>query len=216
MKDMGTYELTSDDKKELTNMLPNFQLKTLNKWMKNKVSAQRYENEILFDPFTYYGSFGQPGYPVLSFQATQKYKGWLNTDGRIFMKPYIRKIPKPLTDCEKLFDKDVLEIKQLVKDIGDLNNLIHKEQKNFILYDESDFIKETVFTELNKNIPSYGIISLHYDYNKKTLINWKNKLGFKIDKNIKRVYNIVIRRSLSTKKNRNRRLKNDEHFYFIS
>ena len=173
MKDMGTYELTSDDKKKLINMLPNFQLKTLNKWMKNKVSAQRYENEILFDPFTYYGSFGQPGYLVLSFQATQKYKEWLNTDGRIFMKPYIRKIPKPLTDCEKLFDKDVLEIKQLVKDIGDLNNLIHKEQKNFILYDESDFIKETFFTELNKKIPSYGIISLHYDYNKKTLINWK-------------------------------------------
>ena len=59
------------------------------------------------------------------------------------MKPYIRKIPKTLTDCEKLFDEDVLEIKQLVKDIEDLNNLIHKEQKNFILYDESDFIKET-------------------------------------------------------------------------
>ena len=79
------------------------------------------------------------------------------------MKPYTRKIPKPLTDCEKLFDKDVLEIKQLVKDIQDLNNLIHKEQKNFILYYESDIIKETFFPKLNKNIPFYGIISLHYD-----------------------------------------------------
>ena len=57
------------------------------------------------------------------------------------MKSYIRNIPKPLTDCEKLFDKDVLEIKQLVKDIGDLKNLIHKEQKNFILYDDSNIIK---------------------------------------------------------------------------
>ena len=79
------------------------------------------------------------------------------------MKPYIRKIPKPLTNCEKLFDKDVLEIKQLVKDMGDLNNLIHKDQKKCILYDESDIIKETFFTELNKNIPFYGIIPLHYD-----------------------------------------------------
>ena len=87
-----------------------------------------------------------------------------------------------------MFDKDVLEIKQLVKDIGDLNNLIHKEQKKFILYDESDFIKETFFTELNKNIPSYGIISLHYDYSKKTLINWKKKLGFNINKNIKKEF----------------------------
>ena len=50
MKNMGTYKLTSDDLKELTSMLPNFQLKTLNKWMKEKVSAQRYENEILFYP----------------------------------------------------------------------------------------------------------------------------------------------------------------------
>ena len=77
-----------------------------------------------------------------------------------------------------MFNKDVLEIKQLVKDIRDLKNLIHKEQKNFILYDDSDFIKETFFTELNKNILSYGIISLHYNYNKETLLNWKNKLCF--------------------------------------
>ena len=205
MKNMGTYELSSDDKKELKSMLPNFQLKTVNKWMKNKVSAQRYENEILFYPFTYYGSFGQPGYPVLSFlalsQATQKYKEWLGTDNRIFMKPYVRKIPKPLPDCEKLFDKDVLEIKQLVKDIGDLNNLIHKEQKNFILYDESDFTKETFFTELNKNIPSYGIISLYYDYNKNTILNWKNKLGFNITKNIKKEFiTLQLEEALAPKK----------------
>ena len=46
------------------------------------------------------------------------------------MRPYIKKIPKPLKYCDELFDKDVLEIKQLVKDIGDLNTLIHREQKN--------------------------------------------------------------------------------------
>ena len=75
------------------------------------------------------------------FQATQKYKEWLGADNRIFMKPYIKEIPKPLKYCEALFDKDVLEIKQLVKDIADLKNLIHKEQKNFILYDDSNIIK---------------------------------------------------------------------------
>ena len=173
--------------------------------MKVKISAQQYQNELIFYPYNYYGSFGQVGYPVIGFQAvsqaTQKYKEWLGTDNRIFMKPYIRKIPKLLTDCQKLFDKDVLEMKQLVKDIGDLNNLIHKEQKNFILYDESDFIKETFFTELNKNIPSYGIISLHYDYNKKTLINWKNKLGFNINKNIKKEFiTLQLEEALAPKK----------------
>ena len=162
IKCMGTYALKVNEQKQLRSMLPNFQLKVFQKWMKVKVSAQQYQNELIFYPYNYYGSFGQVGYPVIGFQAVsqanQKYKEWLGTDNKIFMKPYIRKIPKPLTDCEKLFDKDVLEIKQLVKDIGDLNNLIHKEQKKFILYDESNFIKETFSTERNKNIPSYGII----------------------------------------------------------
>ena len=43
-----------------------------------------------------------------------------------------KKIPKPLKYCEELFDKDVLEIKQLVKDTADLNTLIHREQKKFV------------------------------------------------------------------------------------
>ena len=128
IKYMGTYALKCNEQKQLRSILTNFQLKIFEKWMKVKVSAQQYENELIFYPYNYYGSFGQVGYPVIGFQAvsqaTQKYKEWLSTDNRIFMKPYIRKIPKLLTDCEKLFDKDVLELKQLVKDIGDLNNLI--------------------------------------------------------------------------------------------
>ena len=36
--------------------------------------------------------------------------------------------------CEELFNKDVLEIKRLVKDIGDLNPLTHQERKkNFYI-----------------------------------------------------------------------------------
>ena len=104
------------------------------------------------------------------------------------MKQYIKKIPKLLKYCEELFDKDVLEIKQLVKDIGDLKTLIHREQKKFVLYDDSNIISNTFFTELNKNIQSYGIISLQYDYNNEKLINWKNKLRFKINKNIKKEF----------------------------
>ena len=87
-----------------------------------------------------------------------------------------------------MFDKDVLEIKQIVKDIGDLNTLIHKEQKNFVSYDDSNVISNTFFTEINKNIRSYGIISLLYDYNNEKVINWKNKLCFKINHNIKKEF----------------------------
>ena len=78
-----------------------------------------------------------------------------------------------------MFDKDVLEIKQLVKDIGDLNTLIHREQKNFVLYDDSNIVSNTFFTELDKNIQSYGIISLQYDYNNEKVINWKKKYVLK-------------------------------------
>ena len=80
-----------------------------------------------------------------------------------------KKIPKPLKYCEELFDKDVLEIKQLVKDTGDLNTLIHREQKKIVLYDDSNIISNTFFTELNKNIQSYGRISLQCDYNNEKL-----------------------------------------------
>ena len=87
-----------------------------------------------------------------------------------------------------MFDKDVLEIKQLVEDIGVLNTLIHREQKPFVLYDDSNIVSNTFFTELNKNIQSYGIISLQYDYNNEKVINWKNKLRFKINHNIKKEF----------------------------
>ena len=69
--------------------------------MKVKLSAQNYQNELIFYPYKYYGSFGQVGYPVVRFEAvspvTKKYKEWLGTDNRIFMKPYIKKYQRCLT-----------------------------------------------------------------------------------------------------------------------
>ena len=81
---------------------------------------------------------------------------------------------------ENLFDKDVLEIKNLVKKIGTIEEKIQSEQKNLISYDNSNVIKETFFTELNKKFSSDGMISVNYNDNKKTLVNWQNKLEFSI------------------------------------
>ena len=82
-------------------MLPNFQLKIFHKWMKVKVSAQNYQNELIFYSYNYYGSFGQVGYPLMRFEsvspATKKYKEWLGTDNIIFMKPYIKKYQSRLS-----------------------------------------------------------------------------------------------------------------------
>ena len=97
-----------------------------------------------------------------------------------------------------MFDKDVLEIKQLLKDIGDLNTLFRREQKNFVLYDDSNIMSNTFFTKLNENIQFYGRISLQYDYNNEKVINWKNKLCFRINHNIKKIYSASIRRYFNT------------------
>ena len=101
MKYMGAYTLNDNDKKEFCSMLPNFQLKQFHEWMKVKTSAQQIQNESIFYPFNYYGSFGQVGYPVVGFEAvspaTKKYKEWLGTDNRIFMKPYIKKYQSRLS-----------------------------------------------------------------------------------------------------------------------
>ena len=56
------------------------------------------------------------------------------------------------------------------------------------MYDDSNIISNTFFTELNKNIQSYGIISLQYNYNNEKVINWKNKLRFNINHNIKKEF----------------------------
>ena len=90
MKHMGSYTLNGNDQKELRSMFSNFKLKIFHKWMKVTLSAQNYQKELIFYPYNYFGSFGQVGYPVMGFEGvsptTKKYKEWLGTDNRIFMK----------------------------------------------------------------------------------------------------------------------------------
>ena len=85
------------------------------------------------------------------------------------------------------------------------------------MYDDSNIISNTFFTELNKNIQSYGIISLQYDYNNEKLINWKNKLRFKINNNIKKEFiTLQLEDILVPKKDRNRRFKDYKYLNFIN
>ena len=48
-----------------------------------------------------------------------------------FNKNFIRPLPKALSIAERLFDKNVLPIKKLANDIGDLSKIIDKERKLF-------------------------------------------------------------------------------------
>ena len=84
MKYMGSYWLNDDHKKELRRMLPNFQLRQFHSWMRVNDNNLSYQNELMFYPYTYYGWFGQIGYPVMSFECKspkiKKYSEWLGTD----------------------------------------------------------------------------------------------------------------------------------------
>ena len=61
IKDLGSYTLTKDDLTELRSMLPNFQLKILCKWKKDKrLTRQTWLNDLFYYPQTKYGSYGQP------------------------------------------------------------------------------------------------------------------------------------------------------------
>ena len=119
--------------------------------------------------------------------SSNEYSEWLNTSCNIFFQSDVKNIPKPLTNCEVLFDKNVLPNKKLVHDIGNVSKLIHKEKKNFF-YDDSNISIHTFFTEVNKKIQSYRLISLEYDQNNKNIINSKNKLKFNIINEIQKEF----------------------------
>ena len=87
-----------------------------------------------------------------------------------------------------MFDKSVFQIKKLVKDIGDLDNLVIKETKKLFLYDDSNLITNTFFTEVSKKLQSCGLISLQYNSNNKNLINSKNRLKFNVLNNVRKEY----------------------------
>ena len=101
MKYMGSRWLNDDDLKELRSMLPNFQLQQLHSWMKVNDDVVSYQNQLIFFPFTRYGSYGKAGYPVVGFEdvspVTKKYKEWLATNKSIFMKPYLKKYKSRLS-----------------------------------------------------------------------------------------------------------------------
>ena len=115
--------------------------------------------------------------PMMNFfTSNNSYSKWFKNDYNVLYSTSLIDIPEPLTQCEKLFDKNVLPIKKLVKDIGELDNLTIKETKNFFLYDDSNLISNTFFTELNKKIQGYGFISLLYNNSNKQLVNSKKQI----------------------------------------
>ena len=66
----------------------------------------------------------------------------LRSTKEILNEPTVKVItPSELESIRKLLDVNVDRIKELVKKIGDITNLIYLyQQRNFFLYDNSNFI----------------------------------------------------------------------------
>ena len=72
-----------------------------------------------------------------------------------------------------------------MKKIEDIKKIVYKEQKIFFLYVDSNNIDHTFFTELNKRVQSYWLMSLEFNKNNKELITLKNLQKFNIKHNTK-------------------------------
>ena len=196
IRSLGLYRLTDSDIADIKKSVPNFQLHELHKFVciNNNISNS-WKDELFFYPNSTYRKSGQPEYSASLMLARAdkkafKYRAYLNSDRNIFKKPYFKKIPSTLAAAELLFDKDVLEIKELVKKT---QKIITEEnypdsQRNFVLYDNSDIVKETFFTELKKNISAFGLFSTRHKKKSNILLDSQNRIEFIVRNTIKKQF----------------------------
>ena len=187
---LGDFILDEEDTKKLQEIYPDFCSTRLSKWVRlPQIRDLDFfgAEDMKFMKKAEYNNMPLTDEPFMNFLiSNNSYSKWFKNDYNVFYSTSLIDIPESLTQCEKLFDKYVLPIKKLVKDFGDLNNLTIKETKKFFLYDDSNFITNTFFTELNKKVQCYGYISLLYDNSDEQLVNSKNRLKFTVNKNIQK------------------------------
>ena len=182
---LGDYDVQKlPNSDELTKIRPDFCLKKLTAYAYRSHRALEEDigvDDIYFPPDIDFNKVKTFTDPFMTFASTnKKYDDWLKVDYNILYDISQVDLPGSLSACEKLFDKNVLEIKKIVNDIGDVQKIISKETKNFILYDDSNFILDTSLTELNKSVQAYGFISIFYNNKTNKLITSKNTLKFNV------------------------------------
>ena len=196
IKDLGATDLSDKDIADIRKYLhPKFSQKALRKFVctnTNALQTYRWQDELFFYPQTSYLNFGQPEYDSSRMLArpdkkTIKYREYLNSDREIFKKPYFKNIPSTLAAAELLFDKDVLEIKELVEKTKKLiHDNIYTDSRTFILYDNDGVVDTTFFTEIKKSLSIYGVFSTEDQKKPYVLIDRNNRIEFLIKENIKK------------------------------
>ena len=194
IQNLGSIGLTDTDIADIRKYsIPNFNRDRLRKFVCTRTFNTQWRDELIYYPNTSYLNFGQPEYNASRMLArpdkkTIKYRQYLNSDRNIFKKPYFKNIPTTLADAELLFDKDVLEIKELVKKTQKfiIEDNYPDANRNLVLYDNENIVVPTFFTELRKNLSAYGIFSTRHKQKGNILIDSQNRIEFQFDKNIKK------------------------------
>ena len=92
------------------------------------------EDMVLMEK-TEYNKVPLPDFPMMNFFiSNNQYSKWFKNTYEVLYKTSIVDIPESMTHCEKLFDKNVLPIKKLVKDIGDLHFIDEKVKKTIFIW----------------------------------------------------------------------------------
>ena len=124
---LGTRKLSHEDKKQLKNIYPGFCYSLLDRWIRRvnpTALDDRERKDIKLMHEMEYGFIPIPRSAIIGFSISNPtYKKWFKRSFTIFDEPTTVDIPEPISQYEKLFDKNVLPIKKLVKDIGSLDNL---------------------------------------------------------------------------------------------
>ena len=168
--------------KELNSLYPNFTLYLLDCWKVTTDKDFYWNDDNLLTRNSHFLNYGdlQFNFSDFSYEKDQNYNPWLSSNKIIYSVSTKKILPGILKDVKNLFDKNVIPIKNLFREIGDIKKIIHKEHKNLFLYDNSNLLTHTFFTEANKKIQSYGMISIQFNKNTQILINTKNMLKFNI------------------------------------
>ena len=127
--------MTPTDYEQLDKIFPNFYLNFFNVWKrKTNSTVDAWDiGDIIPFPGTVYQKAAMPTlYIYKAFVSPiSSYKLWLGTDYEIFNTNFITNLARPLHLAKLLFDKNIIPVKSLVKNIGDLNQIIQKEQEIF-------------------------------------------------------------------------------------
>ena len=182
-KCFSIYNILSSQQRQLRDDFKNFSLTLFDIWyVENNTLTAWQKNDIKYNKYYQWHERWLGGFIKDTSKPT--YSKWFITscNGQIFNNSIITDLSKlgGIQQAEKELDKNVLEVKDLVEKIGNISDLTLK-QKNFFLYDESNYINHTFYTELNKKLQIYGLISTStIGIKTVNLIRPRNSLKFRV------------------------------------